>query len=138
VRIRVAPSVRKPVWIAGFVVAVVATAGAVVIARSIPVSYAGVPGGGPGFGEAVARGDAADAQIHRTTAPATSGSGNARPACPECGVVQSTRRVESSAGHQVTVRHRDGSTSVFIETTPRTWRPGSRLILIPGVIAAGR
>jgi hypothetical protein len=34
------------------------------------------------------------------------------------------------AGYEFTVRFRDGSAIVFNEATPRTWRPGSRVIVI--------
>ena len=166
---RVAPSVRKPVWIAGFVVAVVATSGLAVIARSIPVSYASASGGGAGFGEATVPGATTHAQDRPAADPATSSAAK-RPACAECGVVQSVRRIPGSgdsrtreggdgrtaglvaglsggaidagapaqAGHEITIRHRDGTTSVFIETSSPIWRPGIRVILIPGVMTASK
>lgn len=37
---------------------------------------------------------------------------------------------EAMAGYEFTVRFRDGSAIVFNETTPRTWQPGSRVIVI--------
>jgi hypothetical protein len=37
---------------------------------------------------------------------------------------------ETMAGYEFTVRFRDGSAIVFNETTPRTWQPGSRVIVI--------
>lgn len=33
-------------------------------------------------------------------------------------------------GYEITVRFRDGGTTVFNEATPRTWRSGSRVIVI--------
>jgi hypothetical protein len=35
-------------------------------------------------------------------------------------------------GYETTVRFRDGSTTVFYEMTQRTWRPGSRVLVIGG------
>lgn len=37
---------------------------------------------------------------------------------------------ETMAGYEFTVRFRDGSAIVFNETTPRTWQPGGRVIVI--------
>jgi hypothetical protein len=82
-----------------------------------------------------------------------------RARCPECGVVESMRRTEQSGGmgatdavdldrterafrsaaagnaiaergYAITVRFRDGSRTVFNEVSPRSWRPGSRVIVI--------
>jgi len=39
-------------------------------------------------------------------------------------------------GYETTVRFRDGRTAVFNETTPRTWRSGSRVIVIAGLPAS--
>lgn len=77
--------------------------------------------------------------------------------CAECGVIVSMRRLVRSddagatlggsasggtagqpmpadganmPGYEFTVRFRDGSVLVFNEATPRTWRPGSRVIVI--------
>lgn len=83
--------------------------------------------------------------------------------CAECGVVASMRQLVLSgdagaalagsasvgtagqampadsatmAGYEFTVRFRDGSSIVFNETTPRTWRPGSRVIVIGRTLAS--
>jgi hypothetical protein len=116
-RMRVAPAAGKPAWMAAFAITLVATSSLVVIARSLPASYASVPG-------------------HRTGVPSASDK-SSRTACPECGVIESTRHIPQT-GHEVTVRLRDGTTVVFIETTPRSWRTGSRVMIIPGSIAAYR
>ena len=77
--------------------------------------------------------------------------------CDECGVVESTLEVEqlgegidlATAGggmvgswngisgkptksYEVTIRMKDGSSRVFIDTTPVNWRPGQRVIVIGG------
>jgi hypothetical protein len=81
--------------------------------------------------------------------------------CPECGVVESIRQIGRSGDvggrdrvdvkavgrvsgngvaadamtgkiYEMTVRFRDGSTAVFNEASPRTWRLGSRVIVIGG------
>jgi hypothetical protein len=82
-----------------------------------------------------------------------------RASCPECGVVESVRQIERSVGvgrqdtldvkvaargsggviassalggksYEVTIRFRDGSTMVLNEVGPRTWRLGTRVIVI--------
>jgi len=79
--------------------------------------------------------------------------------CSECGVVASIREIErsevlgrqdtmevkvagrvsggaivakptTSKSYEITVRFRDGSTTVFNEAGPRTWRLGARVIMI--------
>jgi hypothetical protein len=42
------------------------------------------------------------------------------------------RQTTGSHDYETTVRFRDGSTAVFNETTPRTWRTGGRVIVIAG------
>jgi hypothetical protein len=42
------------------------------------------------------------------------------------------RQTERSRDYETTVRFRDGSTAVFNEATPRTWRTGGRVIVIGG------
>ena len=39
-------------------------------------------------------------------------------------------------GYEITVRLRDGSATVFTETTPRNWRVGNRVVVIGGAPAA--
>jgi hypothetical protein len=75
--------------------------------------------------------------------------------CAECGFVESMREVGSTGAdhdpraavrvaqngtkeasrkpvrrYEITVRMKDGSTRVFIDSAPVQWRPGERLILI--------
>jgi hypothetical protein len=61
--------------------------------------------------------------------------------CAECGVVESIRQIAGSGGaiaantttakgYKITVRLRDGSSTVFNEANPGTWRLGSRVIVI--------
>ncbi len=90
-----------------------------------------------------------------------------RTRCPECGTIESMRRIElaglrgpqhhdprrfpdadsggataaiAAAGttYETTVRLRDGTTAVFNEATPRAWRPGGRVMVIGGVQVASR
>ena len=75
--------------------------------------------------------------------------------CPECGFVESIRHIERSGNagvaggvasgtsgtaivantvtgkdYEITVRFRDGSTTVLNEASPRTWPLGSRVMVI--------
>jgi len=85
--------------------------------------------------------------------------------CTECGVVASIREIErsevlgrqdtmavkvagrvsggaiaanptTSKSYEITVRFRDGSTTVFNEAGPRTWRLGARVIMLGRSIAS--
>jgi hypothetical protein len=82
-----------------------------------------------------------------------------RASCPACGVVESMRKIERAGdvggqytthiraargvtgsaiaannltgkGYEITVRFRDGSTTVLNEASPRTWPLGSRVMVI--------
>jgi hypothetical protein len=61
------------------------------------------------------------------------------PRCPRCGWIESKREIAPSATdapmpptYEYTVRMGDGSTHVFIEEMPVSWRLGERLIYIEG------
>lgn len=86
------------------------------------------------------------------------GDARVRVKCAECGVVESTREIEqrgegvdpataggvtrggrteipgkSTKSYEVTVRMKDGSSRVFMDTNPVNWRPRERVIIIEGV-----
>jgi hypothetical protein len=111
-------------WIAGISICLFAVPGIVAVVRSIPASYANIPDEGA---------HAQDSQAQLAAARAAINRGN-RVWCPECGVVESIRQIESA--YETTIRFRDGSTTVFNEVTPRTWRLGSRVIVIGGANAS--
>jgi hypothetical protein len=57
--------------------------------------------------------------------------------CPHCGWIESKRQIASSVAephslgiYEYTLRMTDGSSRVFRETLPATWRAGERLTLI--------
>jgi hypothetical protein len=58
------------------------------------------------------------------------------PRCPGCGVVESMRQTGPpgntglQATFEVTVRFRDGSRAVYSEASPRTWRVGTRVVVV--------
>jgi len=59
--------------------------------------------------------------------------------CPHCGWIESKQRIVSSLAdpqslgiYEYTVRMADGSSRIFRETLPATWRLGERLTLIDG------
>ena len=149
--------------IAGVCIGLFAASGVVAIVRSIPVSYASVAAvRAPSEHRALASvpTDAylKDSRPDLAGAQATINRQN-RASCPECGVVDSVRRIERSGGagrqdtldvkvvargsggaiassavgeksYEVTIRFRDGSTMVLNEVGPRTWRLGTRVIVI--------
>jgi len=65
-------------------------------------------------------GDSDDIEVSATS------DGGARPRCPECGMIVSTR------SNEITVRMADGSSRVFEDANPARWRTGERLIVIAG------
>ncbi|TAK83901.1 MAG: hypothetical protein EPO20_16310 [Betaproteobacteria bacterium] len=58
--------------------------------------------------------------------------------CPHCGWIESKREVPPTADpggrqtYEYTVRMADGSSSIFLEALPTTWRLKERLIVIGG------
>lgn len=66
-----------------------------------------------------------------------------RARCAECGVIESTREIETrseatGAGapgriYEAVVRLQDGSTHVINDVSPGRWRPGERVKLIAGM-----
>jgi hypothetical protein len=157
-------SARPPVWIAGISVCLLAVSGVVALLRSIPASYAGTPDKGTAS-EYAAPSDAAadDPKSDLAVAPTISHRSGA--SCRECGIVASIReigrpeapnrqdapdvkaaaRVSGGAirpgamtrkSYEITVRFHDGSTTVFNEVGPRTWRLGARVIMIGRSLAS--
>jgi len=64
---------------------------------------------------------------------------HAVPRCPHCGWIESKRQIASSVAephslgiYEYTLRMTDGSSRVFLETLPASWRVGERLTLIEG------
>lgn len=63
----------------------------------------------------------------------------ATPRCPYCGWIESKREILPSSAdpraprtYEYTVRMADGSSSVFLEALPTSWRLRERLIVIGG------
>ena len=61
----------------------------------------------------------------------------ARARCPRCGWIESKRALPPAPGdlhaaqvYEYTVRMRDGSSSIFEEALPVSWREGERLMVI--------
>jgi hypothetical protein len=131
--------------IAGISICLLAASGVVAITRSIPVSYASVADAratSKHRGVASVPKDAylKDSRPELAGAQATINR-QSRASCRECGVVDSVRQIERSGGaiassalggnsYEVTIRFRDGSTTVLNEAGPRTWRLGTQVIVI--------
>jgi hypothetical protein len=61
------------------------------------------------------------------------------PRCPHCGWIESKREIAASSAaahapvsHEYTIRMGDGSSHVFREEMPMSWRLGERLMYIEG------
>ena len=74
--------------------------------------------------------------------PAAPAAARAKKKCPECGFVQSVRRIKAHGDtpetYEITVRLRDGSTHVHTDATPANWRRGERIVVIAGERQPGR
>jgi hypothetical protein len=136
-------------WIAGISLCVLAASGVVAIVRSIPASYANILDEGAPSNHQIVSSESEelhldDPQAHPSVSRNAIGRRN-RVGCPECGFVESVRPIErsggasgatiaanaqSARGYEITVRLRDGSSTVFNEANPGTWRLGSRVIVI--------
>lgn len=144
-------------------------AGAVAVVRSIPTSYANVPGDGAQLRDGAFAKEGGDDQSKHSRAnfsvariPVTRRS---QVPCPECGVVDSVRQIQdvptggttqvagakngrrvprdANGGKipeanvfEITIRFRDGSTTVFADTSSRSWSPGNKVILIGPSVAS--
>jgi hypothetical protein len=62
--------------------------------------------------------------------------------CDECGVVESVRRLPSTAtapaNYEITIRLSNGTIRVEHDTHSATWHPHERILLIDGSTIAGR
>jgi len=137
--------IRKPLWIAGIAVCLLAASGTVAIVGSIPASYASIPAEDAPSRNAAAQTGSEGARVDVPQANAAmTQAAVSRPSrawCPACGVVESMRQIEPSGevGRQeLTIRLRDGGTIVLNEATRRSWQPGNRVIVIGGLKASGR
>jgi hypothetical protein len=116
-----------PVWIAGIGLCALIILGIVVIDRSMPVSYAGIPDeSGLPTHDAEASGAegarAANAQANRAVALPHAMHRRYRARCPECGVVESMREIEHSGDG-------DGQGAIELDGAPRAC--GSALTVDP-------
>ena len=155
-----------PLWGAEIALCFLAALGLAGIARSIPDSYASMPDRGARVGFQAAPVEAVGAKpLPASTSLPT--DARKRQRCPECGTIESMRRTERTGedarhrsaalkaaaagprsagvghaptepGYEITVRLRDGTTTVFNEATPRDWRAGGRVMVIAGLQLAGR
>ena len=141
--------VRVRMWIAGVSLCLLLASSVVGIVRSIAVSFASIPDEGVLLEHEVAadRPEATQSKNSQTDLAQAATNRRNRTRCAGCGVIESMRSIESSGdasgsaiaadavpgkSYEITVRFRDGSTTVFNEGTPRAWRVGSRVIVIAG------
>jgi hypothetical protein len=136
-------------WIAGISIGLLAAAGVVAIVRSIPASYASIPDDGASRRETASRGSEGAHARNRPTGPAARLTVNERRGgvrCPECGIVESIRKIElsgdrggqdtfgvevaegDSAGAADAAVATDAATATTYEITVR-FRDGSRTVL---------
>jgi hypothetical protein len=161
IRTRFQRTTRVPMWIAGISICLLAVSGIVAVVRAIPASYANIPNEGAPSERGTAPSGLEDAYVddpqERFAAARDTINRRSRAWCSECGIVESIWLIERSGNvgvagnvfgvasggiiaagavtgkiYEITVHFRDGSTMVFNEATPRTWRVGSQVIVIGG------
>ena len=148
--LRFGRSPRHRIVLAGALLCVVAASGTLAIVGSIP----GMPAAGATDPVAPLPGPAAgnaDPESESRPSPAAQEREGWR-RCPECGVVKSIRVIagspagsgsapvlgSSNAGleglrrYEITVRFRDGATTILNEASPRDWQVGNHVIVIAG------
>jgi hypothetical protein len=59
-------------------------------------------------------------------------AGPAAPRCPHCGRIEARREILPLQVFEYTARMGDGSSRIFQETLPTSWRIGERLTIIDG------
>ena len=150
---------RTPAWIGGISLSLLVAAGVVAIARSAPVSVASAADVRAGHEHGATPETLAGAGLGDSQAQPTGINRRTRASCSECGVVESIRQVELSGDtgrldaidvklarhvsggkivpgvilpkrYEVTVRFRDGSTTVLDRAGPHALRLGDRVIVI--------
>jgi hypothetical protein len=155
-------------WIAGIATCFLAVAGLVAVARSIPASYANAPDAGAPSKYGTAPSASGDAQGQMAELPINRRNRASCPECGVIESLRQIEFSRGAAGqdsvdtkvgggvpsgksgrgipadaltvmaYEITVRLRDGSTTVFNEATPRNWRKGSRVIVIAGSNGSNR
>jgi hypothetical protein len=136
-RTQVDRSPHLPIWIANAATTLLCAAGIASFMTWLPTA-SGNPDEDTSLSErslqsvtaAAATGDLASVSVASHTPT--------RATCAGCGVVELVREidtrgdhaVESTRSYELTIRFQDGSTRVFNEATPRTWRPGARVMVI--------
>jgi hypothetical protein len=111
-----------------------------------------------GFGGVFMPAASPEAVSAQAVAPAEPAARASASRCAECGVIESSRRIEAAgdfagavapgraaaasrdeieprpgASYAITIRLRDGSLRVITDAHPAKWRPGERVTLIGGV-----
>jgi hypothetical protein len=129
--------IRKPQWIAGIALFLLAASGTVAIVGSVPASYASIPDeDAPSHRAPSPRktedASAVDSEVHGAITQAAVNRRN-RAWCSACGVVESMRQIDPAGevGRQeLKIRFRNGETTVLNEATRRNWQLGNRVIVI--------
>jgi hypothetical protein len=136
-RTQVDQSPNLPIWIATVATTLLCAAGIAAFMAWLPTAT-GNPNDDDTLTERLPMsGQPASAKGEMASAGAASDT-LTRATCAGCGVIESVREIdtrdeqaaESTRGYEVTIRLQDGSMRVFNEATPRTWRSGTRIMVI--------
>jgi hypothetical protein len=136
-RTQVDRSLHLPIWIANAATTLLCAAGIASFMAWVPTA-SGNPDKDTSLSERSPKSDQAAAAIGDLASTSVASHTPTRATCAGCGVVELVREidtrgdhaVESTRSYELTIRFQDGSTRVFNEATPRTWRPGARVMVI--------
>jgi hypothetical protein len=130
-------SPHLPIWIANVATTLLCTAGIASFMAWVPTA-SGNPDKDTSLSERSPKSDQVAAATGDLASTSVTSHTPTRATCAGCGVVELVREidirgdhaVESTRRYELTIRFQDGSTRVFNEATPRTWRPGARVMVI--------
>ena len=136
-RTQVDRSLHLPIWIANVATTLLCAAGIASFMAWVPTA-SGNPDEDTSLAERSPKSDQAAAATGDLALAGVASHTPTRAACTGCGVVELVREIdtrgdhaaESTRSYELTIRFQDGSTRVFNEATPRTWRPGARVMVI--------
>jgi hypothetical protein len=136
-RTQIDRSPHLPIWIANVATTLLCAAGIASFMAWVPTA-SGNPDADTSLSERSPKSDQAAAATGDLAATSVASHTPTRATCVGCGVVELVREIDSRGDHAVestrsyelTIRFQDGSTRVFNEATPRTWRPGARVMVI--------
>lgn len=155
IRVPFRPPIPVPIWIVGVSISLLVASSTIAIDRLIPASYANVPqedalvrakdepariAPGPVTVDRFRRASCADCGVIESMRQSARSTVDGRHGTIDTNVSRGipggasgstvAANAATAMNYEFTVRFRDGSTTIFNEANPRTWRLGSRVMVI--------